>query len=58
MTTFPTTALVRLTAQQRAAQPEIGDAVGKVLGQNTGVVEVEWPTFRSWHKDCDLEPVS
>ena len=53
---FATTTRVRLTAEQRAEQPEIGDAVGMVRGDQEGIVEVEWPNFRSWHKATDLEP--
>lgn len=58
MTVLATLTRVRLTPEQRAAQPEIGDAIGSVRGdQGGGVVEVEWPRFRSWHKASDLEPV-
>ena len=57
MTGYPITTRVRLTPEQRAAQPEIGDAIGVVHGEQGGVVEVEWPRFRSWHKATDLEAV-
>ncbi|HYM25287.1 MAG TPA: hypothetical protein VEU08_18850 [Vicinamibacterales bacterium] len=56
VTGFATAARVRLTPGQRAAQAEIGDAIGVVHGEQGGVVEVEWPRFRSWHKVSDLEP--
>lgn len=52
-----TLARVRLTPEQRAAQPEIGDAIGVVHGDQHGIVEVAWPRFRAWHKASDLEPV-
>jgi hypothetical protein len=57
MTSLATLARVRLTPEQRAAQPEIGDAIGSVRGDQGGVVEVEWPRFRSWHKSTDLEAI-
>lgn len=57
MTNFATTARVRLTPERRAAQPELADAIGSVRGDQHGVVEVEWPAFRSWHKATDLELV-
>jgi hypothetical protein len=58
VTTFATATRVRLTQEQRAAQPSIGEATGVVHGEQGGVVEVEWPRFRSWHKASDLEPAS
>lgn len=56
MSQFVIASNVRLTLEQRAAQPEIGDAIGLVIGENRGVVEVHWPRWRSWHKATDLEP--
>ena len=57
-TSFATASTVRLTPEQRAAQPEIGDVIGRVISVNGAVVEVHWPRFRSWHKATDLEPVT
>lgn len=57
MVNFATSARVRLTPEQRAAQPEIGDVIGTVAGDNSGIVEVHWPRFRAWHKAADLELV-
>jgi hypothetical protein len=48
---------VRLTLEQRAEQPEIGDLIGLVIHCDAGVVEVHWPRFRSWHRVDQLEAV-
>jgi hypothetical protein len=52
---FATTARVRLTPEQRAAQPDLADAIGWVRGDDRGVVEVVWPCHRSWHRADHLE---
>lgn len=51
---------VRLTPERQAAQPDIGDAIGVVFGDENGAVEVEWPRPRlhGWHKVGDLEPAT
>jgi hypothetical protein len=58
VTTFAMASRVRLTPERQAAQPDIGDAIGVVFGDDDGAVEVEWPRPRlhSWHKAGDLEP--
>jgi hypothetical protein len=58
MTGFHTTQPVRLTAEQRAAQPEIGAAIGTVRAIGDRWVEVDWPLWRSWVRVEDVEPVT
>jgi hypothetical protein len=57
MTNFATTARVRLTPEQRAAQPDLADAIGWVRETHQDAVAVVWPRLRSWHKADHLELV-
>lgn len=58
-THFATGSAVRLTAPVRELQPQIGDAIGRVLEGFDGAVRVQWPDDRiAWHRAGDLERVA
>lgn len=56
MTNFATQSRVRLTEAAREVQSDIGHAIGIVHDASRGIVQVDWPRGRSWHKETDVEP--
>jgi hypothetical protein len=58
MTAFHTTQLVRLVETERVNQPELGDAIGRVIAIGDASIEVEWPRWRSWVRVEHLEPAT
>lgn len=58
MTAFHVTQPVRLTETERVAQPELGDAIGRVIAIGDASIEVEWPRWRSWVRVEHLEPAT